>query len=148
MMGASYGGYAALWAAARNPQTYRCAVSFAGVSDVGAMLQYDRGMFSARRYYTKWRKTVAGDKDFDPRSISPLQAVDRISIPLLIAHGDHDEIVPASQSKQLHDALTKAGKPHEYVVYPGEGHGFEQPEHATDFLERVDAFLSKNNPAD
>lgn len=148
MMGASYGGYAALWAAVRNPQTYRCAISLAGVSDVGEMLKYSQGMFSARRYYTAWRKTVAGDKHFDPRSISPLQAVDKISIPLLIAHGDHDEIVPVSQSQQLHDALTKAGKPHEYVVYPGEGHGFEQPEDATNFLERVEVFLDKNNPAD
>ena len=37
IMGASYGGYAAMWAAARNPGIYRCAISFAGISDLAAM---------------------------------------------------------------------------------------------------------------
>ena len=42
IMGASYGGYAAMWAAARNPEIYRCAISFAGISDLAAMIRYDR----------------------------------------------------------------------------------------------------------
>ena len=42
-MGGSYGGYAAMWAAVRNPEIYRCAISFAGISDLRAMLRYDSG---------------------------------------------------------------------------------------------------------
>jgi dipeptidyl aminopeptidase/acylaminoacyl peptidase len=148
IMGASYGGYAAMWAAARNPDIYRCAISFAGISDVGAMLRYDRRTFSAPRYYHGWRDKVQGDKDFNLDTVSPLKAVERVSIPLLIAHGDKDDNVPLAQSKKFHEALTKANKPHEYVVYPGEGHGLDKPEHAVDFLNRVDAFLLKYNPAD
>ncbi len=58
MVGASYGGYAALWAAIRNPERYRCAASFAWVADWDAMLKYDR------RYLTKkasksWQARVA-----------------------------------------------------------------------------------------
>ena len=55
--------------------------------------------------------------------------------------------VPPSQSTRLHEALRKAGRPHEYVLYPDEGHGFAKPENAVDFLKRVEAFLAKHNPA-
>jgi dipeptidyl aminopeptidase/acylaminoacyl peptidase len=148
IMGASYGGYAAMWAAVRNPDVYQCAISFAGISDVAAMLRYDRKLFSATRYYKDWREKIQGDKEFDLASVSPLRAVDRVGIPLLIAHGGRDENVPPSQSKKLHDALTKANKPHEFVLYKDEGHGFENPENAIDFLKRIEAFLKKHNPAD
>ena len=147
IMGASYGGYAAMWAAARNPDIYRCAISFAGISDLEAMLKYDRRLFAAPRYHRDWREKVQGDKSFDLSTVSPLSAVDRIGIPLLIAHGSKDDNVPMSQSKKLHQALTAANKPHSYVVYEGEGHGFEDPANAIDFLNRVDSFLQTHNPA-
>jgi dipeptidyl aminopeptidase/acylaminoacyl peptidase len=148
IMGGSYGGYAALWAAARNPEIYRCAISFAGISDLAAMIKYDRRAFAATRYYTAWRERVQGDKSFDLNTVSPLYAIDRINIPLLIAHGSDDENVPLAQSKKLHEALLKAKKPHSYIVYEGEGHGFDKPENATAFLEQVDQFLRTNNPPD
>ena len=148
MMGASYGGYAAMWAAARNPEIYRCAISFAGISDVGAILRYDRGRFIAGRYYRNFRDRIRGDPDFNVSEISPLFAVERIKTPLLLAHGKDDKTVPVAQSAKLHDALTKAGKPHEYVVYEGEGHGFKKEANSVDFLKRVEAFLAKHNPAD
>lgn len=148
IMGASYGGYAALWAAARNPEIYRCSISFAGISDLPAQLRYDRRSFTASRYFKAWRERMQGDKGFDLKTVSPLHAVDRITIPLLIAHGADDETVPLSQSKKLHEALTRASKPHSYLVYEGEGHGFGKPENATAFLERVDEFLRAHNPAD
>jgi dipeptidyl aminopeptidase/acylaminoacyl peptidase len=148
IMGASYGGYAAMWAAVRNPEIYRCAISFAGISDVNAMLKYDRKTFAAPRYFRNWRERVQGDKNFDLNSVSPLRAVDRVRIPLLIAHGEKDDNVPMSQSQKLHEALTKAGKPHEYVIYQGERHGFQKVGNAVDYLKRVEAFLAKYNPAE
>jgi dipeptidyl aminopeptidase/acylaminoacyl peptidase len=147
IIGGSYGGYAALWAAVRNPEIYRCAISLAGISDLAAMIKYDRRSFAATRYYTAWRERVQGDKGFDLNTVSPLYAVDRINIPLLIAHGTDDENVPLAQSKKLHEALLKANKPHSYIVYEGEGHGFDNPANATAFLEQVEQFLRTNNPA-
>jgi len=147
IMGASFGGYAAMWAAVRNKDIYRCAISFAGISDVGAMLRYDSGSFSARRYFRDWRDRVRGDKKFDLASVSALPHVDALAVPILIAHGDKDTNVPYSQSRKLHEALLKLNREHEYVIYPGEGHGFDDPAHATDFLERVGKFLAKYNPS-
>lgn len=147
IMGASYGGYAALWAAARNPDIYRCAISFAGISDVRAMLRYDSRGFAARRYYRDWRDKVKGEGKFDLESISPIKAVNRMAIPLLIGHGADDSNVPSSQSAKLHEALQKAGKPHEYILYKDEGHNLEDPKNLADFLKRVEGFLARHNPA-
>lgn len=147
VVGASYGGYAALWAAIRNPERYRCAASFAGVADWAAMLKYDR------RYLTKkasasWQARVTGEGDLDLTAVSPTQQAARLTRPLLIAHGEDDSNVPISQSKKLVAALKKAGiNDFEYVAYKKEGHGFADPANQKDWFDRLDAFLAKHNPA-
>jgi dipeptidyl aminopeptidase/acylaminoacyl peptidase len=148
IMGASYGGYAAMWAAARNPDVYRCAISFAGVSDIRSMLRFDPSNWIARRYYRDWRDRIRGDEKFDLETVSPLAQAGKIRIPVLIAHGKEDKRVPPSQSAKLHEALQRLGRAHEYVLYPEEGHGFDKAENAADFLRRVEGFLAQHNPAD
>lgn len=147
IMGASYGGYAALWASIRNPDKYRCAISFAGVTDVRAMLKYDTKMAAAPRYSKRWRQRVMGEEQRDLAAISPLQQARRIAIPVLIAHGERDSNVPVDHARKLIAALEKAGIAHEAVIYPGMGHGIEKPEDSIDFLKRVEAFLARHNPA-
>jgi dipeptidyl aminopeptidase/acylaminoacyl peptidase len=147
ILGASYGGYAAMWAAVRNPDIYRCAISFAGISDVGEMLRFDRSQWIAQRYYRDWRDRIRGKGGFDLASVSPIARAAEIRIPLLIAHGRKDGNVPFAQSKKLHEILLRAGVPHEFVVYPEEGHGFARVDDSVDFLKRVERFLAKHNPA-
>lgn len=148
VVGASYGGYAALWAVARNPERYRCAASFAGVADWKAMLKYDS------RYLTKsanaqWQARVTGTGELDLVAVSPTQQAARIGRPVLIGHGEDDSNVPISQSKKLVAALKAAGNAnYEYVAYPDEGHGFSDPAHQKDWFDRLDAFLAKHNPAE
>jgi len=148
IMGASYGGYAALWAPIRNPGRYRCAVSFAGVADVRAMLRYDRRRFAAPRYSREWRRRVEGEARTDLDAISPLRQAARLRTPVLIAHGERDTNVPPSQSRNLVRALTRTGAAVESVFYREEGHGFARPQDSADFLRRVEAFLARHNPAD
>ncbi len=147
ILGASYGGYAAMWAAVRNPDVYRCAISYAGISDVAAMLRYDRSQWIAQRYYRDWRDRIRGEGGFDLARVSPLARAGEIRIPLLIAHGQKDGNVPFAQSKRLHEALLRARVDHEFVVYPEEGHGFARVEDSVDFLKRIERFLAKHNPA-
>ena len=90
---------------------------------------------------------MQGDPKFDPRTVSPLFTVDRLKVPLLIAHGDADQTVPFKQSKLYVDALQKAGKPVEFMPIKGEGHGFSSSTNLKDWLERLEAFLAKHNPA-
>ena len=145
-MGGSYGGYAALWAPIRKPDRYRCAISFAGISDLRAMVRYDWRSYSATRYSRAWRSRIEGSRDADLAAISPLQQVARARVPLLIAHGERDRRVPVAQSRNLIRALQRASVPHESVIYPQAGHGFTRSEDAADFLRRVEAFLARHNP--
>ncbi|MGX5714171.1 alpha/beta hydrolase family protein [Sphingopyxis terrae subsp. ummariensis] len=148
VVGASYGGYAALWAAIRNPERYRCAASFAGVTDWAAMLKYDRRFFT-KSGRASWEARVTGDASLDLDEVSPVMQAARLTRPVLIAHGDADSVVPISQTKKFLAALKAAGNSNfEYVVYKDEGHGFAEPANQKDWFDRLDAFLTKHNPAE
>ena len=146
VIGSSYGGYAALWAATRNPERYRCAASFAGISDVPKWLKYS-GRFDGTKHRENWRSRLQGDKTFDLKTVSPLYTVDRLKVPVLIVHGEADTRVPLKQSRLYADALTAAGKVHEYYSIPDEGHGFTTSANEQLWLDKLDAFLAKYNPA-
>lgn len=147
IMGASYGGYAALWSAARSASRYRCAISWAGVSDFRALLRHDARAVVPRRYMREWRRRVEGEEATDLDSMSPLRQAARIGIPVLIAHGERDRRVPLSQSRDLVRALSGRGAAVESVFYPQAEHGFTRPEDQADFLRRVEAFLARHNPS-
>ncbi|MBV9881918.1 MAG: S9 family peptidase, partial [Sphingomonadaceae bacterium] len=147
IMGASYGGYAALWAPIRHPDRYRCAIAFAGVTDVRAILRYDSRLFSAPRYSRRWRRMIEGEERTDLSLISPLQQAARLTVPVLIAHGEQDRVVPVSQSRNLVRALERAGAHPESVFYAQEQHGFTKAQDSVDFLRRVEAFLARHDPA-
>lgn len=147
IVGSSYGGYAALWGAIRNPERYRCAASFAGISDLKRQMRFWDNMPGSRNAKSQWRETVKGDDAFDLATVSPIHAVEKLHVPLLLFHGDEDQRVPYSQSKLYADALAKAGKDYEFVTLKGEGHGFSSNANLKLWLDKLDAFLAKHNPA-
>ena len=67
---------------------------------------------------------------------------------MLLAHGDKDSTVPFSQFRIMRDAAAQAKVPLDLLVFPGEGHGFDKPQDEQKWYESLDAFLSKNNPAE
>ncbi|MGJ0388747.1 S9 family peptidase [Microbacterium sp. CGR1] len=74
---------------------------------------------------------------------SPLTHAARIDVPVLLMQGADDRVVPPEQSEAVRDALRARGIDHEYVLYPGEGHGFRSTETIVDALERELAFLGR-----
>ncbi len=148
IVGSSYGGYAALWGAVRNPERYRCAASFAGISDVRRQLKYQLAYRISKRYRKDWRKTVQGDDKFDLKTVSPLYTFASLTVPVLMMHGDADQRVPFKQSKMYADALKAAGKTYEFYPLKDEGHGFSNSANMQLWLDKMDAFLAKYNPAD
>ncbi|MBC2669723.1 alpha/beta hydrolase family protein [Novosphingobium piscinae] len=147
IVGISYGGYAALWGATRNPERYRCAVSFAGISDMPRSLKYQLNSFDDKQAREAWRQKVQGDPTFDLRTISPLFNIDRLKVPVMLLHGTDDQIVQPRQSRLYAEALKAAGKPYEYYEIPDEGHGYTTTQGAQLWYDKLDAFLAKYNPA-
>ncbi|HKP77819.1 MAG TPA: alpha/beta fold hydrolase, partial [Phenylobacterium sp.] len=146
IVGASYGGYAALAGAALDTGVYRCAASVGGLSDLGRFVTWSkiqRGP-SAFRYWTRFmgaeedRKVLA--------EISPAANIDKVTIPVLLIHGKDDSVVPAEQSQLMAEALRKAGKPVELVVQKGEDHWLSRGATRLEMLSATMAFVEKHNP--
>ncbi len=148
IVGASYGGYAAMWGVIRNPERYRCAASYAGVADWETMLKYDR-RYLTKRASDRWRARVTGDGDLALNSVSPTRQAANVQRPILLAHGAQDSNVPISQSKKFVAALPRTAKSLVTLhVYGDEGHSFANPKNFEDWLNRLDGFLAQHNPAD
>jgi dipeptidyl aminopeptidase/acylaminoacyl peptidase len=141
MIGASYGGYAAMRAAQRG-DGYRCAVSYAGVSDLESMRRYD-SRFLLSKTRADWLKKQAPDF----RSVSPRFGAASFTVPILLVHGVEDKRVPVKQSRLMAAALKAAGKPYEYLEQPLADHHFSRGEDRLEFLTRMKAFLDRYNPA-
>ncbi|WP_209348005.1 alpha/beta fold hydrolase [Pontixanthobacter sp. CEM42] len=147
VVGSSYGGYAAMWAVLRNPERYRCAASFAGVSDWRSLLLYDRDYFSTK-FYREWRDRVEGnDEDITLNEVSPYRSAENLTRPLLLAHGKKDSRVPFDQFEKMRDAAQSTGQL-ELLVFEDEGHSFDKKESEQAWYDKLEAFLAKHNPAD
>jgi dipeptidyl aminopeptidase/acylaminoacyl peptidase len=145
--GSIYGVYGGLWGVQLNPDRYRCAASFAGVTDFDKILKYDADFFT-RSGSKKWNARVRGDKTFDMDSVSPAKQATRLTRPVLIAHGKRDSRVPFSQFKEMRDALSSANFTRvDYLVFDKEGHGFDTAEDEQKWYDALEAFLKKNDPA-
>ena len=78
------------------------------------------------------------------KSRSPLFKADKIKIPLLIAQGKNDPRVKQAESEQIVEAVRKAGKPVEYMLFEDEGHGFARPENRLKFYAAAEKFLAEH----
>ncbi len=147
IMGGSYGGYAALWGVIRNPDMYQCAISLNGVTDVRAMLKYDRKQFAARRYARKWEEKVAGVEKKDLEAISPVQQAALLRVPVLVAQGEKDNNVPRRHADDFIAALKKSGfEKLETIYFPKSSHNFDTSEDFTNYMKKSLQFLAKHNP--
>ncbi len=138
--GASYGAYAALMGAAREPSLYRCAIGYVGIYDLSTL--YGDDVVSDSKSATNFFKRTLGQEDL--ASKSPDHLADRITIPVMLIAGREDEIAPPKHTELMRDALVRAGKQVDAKIYPHEGHGFFAKDDIDDFYTRMLAFLDRN----
>jgi dipeptidyl aminopeptidase/acylaminoacyl peptidase len=142
--GGSYGGYAALAGATFTPDLFKCAVDIVGPSNLITFIE------TIPPYWESYREMLhrrVGHPDRDRElleSRSPLNHVERIGIPLLIAQGANDPRVKESESEQIVEAMKANGIDHEYMLFPDEGHGFAKPENRLQFYATAERFLAKH----
>jgi len=140
--GGSYGGYMALHSIVAEPDLFQAAVDMYGKTNMQTAQKYaDRigRIFVARDY---WHRLASEIPEAMERA-STYHLLERIRTPLLILHGDKDPRVPPIESEQLAVKLQELGTEHEYVTYPGEGHGFRKREHRIDCYTRMLAWFQR-----
>ena len=138
--GGSYGGFATLMCVTRIPELWRCAVDVFGVANLITMIENAQPNW--RRFLARW----IGDVERDREKLverSPITHIDNVRCPMLILQGENDPRVPKEESDQVVERLRGLGRRVEYVVYPGEGHGFTKRANAEDAYGRVVDFLTK-----
>jgi len=143
IVGASYGGYYAMWGIAKDPDLYRCAISIAGVANVRRDVNAFGGSLLARTFSAQW-----GKMSDDFKAISPVNSVDNIKVPLLLIHGKKDERVDYKQSLTMQKAMSKAGKDVDMLILPKADHYFLRQEDRIALLSSMEEFLIRHNPPD
>jgi dipeptidyl aminopeptidase/acylaminoacyl peptidase len=142
IVGASYGGYAALMGAVKTPDLFQCAVSVNGVSNVFDLVK------DHRRYWRAYNVVdeQIGNDNAHLRSISPVNFPEKIKVPVLLIHGTEDRQVEIKHSQQMFDALSKAKKDVEFIELPNDDHYLSSEENRLLAFRTMDKFLDRCLP--
>ncbi|MEI6419298.1 MAG: S9 family peptidase [Sphingomonadales bacterium] len=152
IVGASYGGYAAMAGVTIDQGVYRCASAVAGVADLRRMLATEvEDMGGSQNATLRFWQRFMGAKTRNDVAIdawSPARLADKVTVPLQLIHGKDDTVVRLEQSRLMADAMKAASKPVDFTILPGEDHWLSRPATRTAMLEAQIAFLEKHNPPD
>jgi dipeptidyl aminopeptidase/acylaminoacyl peptidase len=148
IVGGSYGGYAALAGAAFTPELYRCAAAIAPVTDLAEFIDFERDRFGTSSMgVSYWQAVIGGDLGAARsrlNEMSPLQHAASVQAPVLLIHGRDDSVVPIAQSRDMENALRRAGKTVELIELRGEDHYLSRPETRLETLQALDRFLAEH----
>jgi len=142
IFGYSYGGYAALLAAAKTPELYQCVIAGGGISDLRAFLKAKKKEHgSDSEIYEYWIESIGNPKTEETKiaAASPINMAGQIQVPVMLLHGEWDGIVEVEQSQKMQKALKKAGKAVEYWEIEEEGHYGWDLDIEIDYLEKTEA---------
>lgn len=106
VMGVCMGGTYALLAACLSDR-FSAAAPFYGI------LSYDEGLVANPQ-----------GRNFEKKPLSPLEAAERLRMPLLAAFGAEDDFIPVEQVRSLEEKLRRSGERFEVDIYAGAGHAF------------------------
>lgn len=147
IVGVSYGGYAALAGAAFSPQTYACAVSINGISDLPAFVRYEiaaaGGVSTGTATAAYWRAQLGSPSDPRLAAESPVNAAADVRAPVLLMHCAHGAGVLFSQSQEMADALTRLGKTVTLTRLPGRDLCLDRTSTRSALLRAIGPFLRK-----
>ncbi|MCU7553564.1 S9 family peptidase [Alteromonas sp. ASW11-19] len=139
IVGASYGGYAALMATVKTPDLYKCAISFAGVANLKDVVVRSRNFTN-----NEFVKNQFGDDYSDLASRSPVTYVEKIKTPILLLHGNEDRVVDVNQSRDMAEELEDENKPVKYVELEAGDHNLSIQRNRHAVFKEMDSFLSKH----
>jgi len=104
IFGWSYGGFTAFSAATRDNGLFNCAAAGAGLSDVRTF----RGATGQSRFLKRYQEPSVN-------GVSPIDHVEKVSVPMLIVHGEDDDIVPIEESRRFVNGLRQIDADYEFI---------------------------------
>jgi dipeptidyl aminopeptidase/acylaminoacyl peptidase len=140
--GGSYGGMQSMAAITRTPKKFDAAVPMRGIYSQAMTMEY---MDRLGKIYAKTGH--GGMPKERPEIYEKSNTINRFSaieIPLLITHGELDDRAPYKNYELAVAELKRLGKNFESKSYPGEGHGFSNPDNSIDMYQRLESFFNKH----
>ena len=129
--GGSYGGFITLMALSTAGERWVAGAALRSVTDW-------------RTYHPGYTQPRLGRPSTHPDAYarsSPIDHVDTLDAPVLVLHGMGDSNVFAQDSIRLIEALIDRGADFEAMLYPSQGHAFEDGPHWLDEYRRIERFL-------
>ncbi|HEX4330569.1 MAG TPA: S9 family peptidase [Usitatibacter sp.] len=145
--GGSYGGYATMMGLAKDPDLYKCGINYVGVTDLDLFVNATWSDFAYSPFLQNESKSMFGDPDADKAllaSHSPVLLAANIKAPVFMAYGASDVRVIPDHGWRMKAALEKAGKPPQWMIAEGEGHGYRDINNQKMFYGAMEKFLDKN----
>jgi dipeptidyl aminopeptidase/acylaminoacyl peptidase len=140
--GWSYGGFMTMFAVTQTNR-FKAAVSGAGLSNWQS--------YYGENSIDQWMIPYFGASVYDDPAVyaksSAINFIKQAHTPTLVVVGDRDGECPAPQSFEFWHALRDEHVPTELVVYANEGHGFVNPEHRRDVMDRAVEWFARYMPA-
>ena len=141
IMGGSAGGFTVLKTLEDYPGFFKAGICLYGVANQFTLVA-DTHKFEER--YSDYLLGGLPEAAAVYKERSPIFFADKIQDPIAIFQGEDDKVVPKNQSEEIVAALKQNGVPHEYHLYPGEGHGFRKTETIEKFYTTVEKFLHQH----
>ena len=137
--GWSYGGYMTFWILTQTDR-FKAVSPGAGLTNIYSMYSQNDIQRYLRWFYSDKAPWDATELYWDR---SPMKYVNNVKTPTMIMHGQVDTRVPIAQAQEFYRALKERNVPVEFVVYPRENHGFTEPRHEMDRVQRYVKFFAK-----
>ena len=139
IVGASYGGYAALVAGYQTPERFKCIVSIAGVADLGRQVVDWKS-----RSFDAYVKNAVSEDEKEQKLVSPLYHVNQFKAPVLLIHGKVDTRVNYYQSELMYEALKEAGKQVDFELFDWGTHHLNDAGNLKRAMELTEGFLKEH----
>lgn len=146
IMGASYGGYAALAGATFTPDLYQAVISYVGPSSLITLLESFPPHFRpylGQFYSAVGDPEIASDRS-DMLARSPIKFVDNIKAPLMLVQGANDPRVTQIESDNIARVMHKQGLPVAYILAKDEGHGFQKRDNKLAYIVAMEQFFGEH----
>jgi dipeptidyl aminopeptidase/acylaminoacyl peptidase len=142
LTGGSYGGFMTMFGVTQTHR-FHAAIAVAGISN----WQSYYGENSIDQWMIPFFGASVYDDPADYAKSSAIDFIKNVTTPTLVVVGDRDGECPPPQSFEFWHALRSENVPTQLVIYPNEGHGIRQPDHARDLEAREVAWFAKYMPA-